>query len=165
MFYYALYLNFIRESYPEYCPFGKSWLSKPVTSNVREIPYVPCSNAVSPSIQTIPHLISELSRDIVIHLLDCVSAEMDMKDELVRDVSAFLFFKTTAIFDDQPASPVVACPKLGFMKSNKYGSLEILPSGGAMASSAYDITTTNVLPCSGHGICKSLRDASNDFDG
>ena len=42
----SIYIYFKRYNI-EYCPFGKSWFSVPVTDNIRESPYTPCSDMVS----------------------------------------------------------------------------------------------------------------------
>lgn len=102
-------------------------------------------------------------RVIAILSLENANAGRVMRDELAKEVFCYLCNRNSIIF-----VLLVACPRTGYALKSQYTNLanvEILPSGGAMTSSKYNIISDYVPPCSGHGVCKSMKEAGLQFDG
>lgn len=63
----------------------------------------------------------------------------------------------------------LSCPTLGLEKNTKLAAASAITvgaAGGALISAEFTVSASiRQFPCSGHGVCKSMREASEEFNG
>ncbi len=89
-----------------------------------------------------------------------MTVDQDMKEELAREVCKLHGHSCLSLL---LSCLTVACP-IGTVKTVS-GSGVVIGSGGSAINIASAANIPYVAACSGNGVCRTMRDLANGFDG